>query len=179
MSSSSLFPFHEWFESIFLFWSISIYGMESSGEPEFTKETCEEFSKVNMWMKTETMNMHLLLDLNAHHIPKCFLIWKSLLSMTFGKSWKGKEIHLVLASMGILMWDYHSQFCQRKRIGYAFKNSQITVVNPSFADDITLAASDANDCQQSINTMQEIVSWTKTMSFKASKCRQIMGWKIF
>ena len=45
-----------------------------------------------------------------------------------------------------------------KRIGYAFKNAQITVVNPSFADGITFAASDANDCQQSINTMQEIVS---------------------
>ena len=73
------------------------------------------------------------------------------------------------------MLDYHSQFCQRKRIGYAFKNAQITVVNPSFADDITLAASDANDCQQSINTMQEIVNWTKTMSFKASKCRSWAG----
>ena len=48
-----------------------------------------------------------------------------------------------------MLLDYHSQFCHRKRIGYAFKNAQITVVNPSFADDITLAASDANDCQQS------------------------------
>ena len=74
-----------------------------------------------------------------------------------------------------ILLDYHSQFCQRKRIGYAFKNAQITVVNPSFADDITLAASDANDCQQSINTMQEIVTWTKTMSFKASKCRSWAG----
>ena len=67
-----------------------------------------------------------------------------------------------------------------KKIGYAFKNAQIiTVVNPSFADDITLAASDANDCQQSINTMKEIVTWTKTMSFKASKCRSWASWKIF
>jgi hypothetical protein len=71
--------------------------------------------------------------------------------------------------------DYHSQFCQRQKNEYAFKNAQITVVNPSFADDITLAASDANDCQQSINTMQEIVTWTKTMSFKASKCRSWAG----
>ena len=71
--------------------------------------------------------------------------------------------------------DYHSQFCQRKRIGYAFKNAQITVVNLSFADDITLAASDATDCQQSINTMQEIVTWTKTMAFKPSKCRSWAG----
>ena len=39
--------------------------------------------------------------------------------------------------------------------------SKNAVVNPSFADDITLAASDATDCQQSINTMQEIVTWTK------------------
>ena len=70
-----------------------------------------------------------------------------------------------------ILLDYHSQFCQRKRIGYAFKNAQITVVNPSFADDIILAASDATDCQQSINTMQEIVTWTKTMAFKPSKCR--------
>ena len=62
----------------------------------------------------------------------------------------------------------HSQFCQRKKIGCAFKNAQIPVVNPSFADDIILAASDATDCQQSINNMQEIVTWTKTM-----------GWKIF
>ena len=59
-------------------------GVESSGEPDFSKETCEEFFKVNMWMQTETMNMNLLLDLNGHHFPKCFLIWKSLLSMTFG-----------------------------------------------------------------------------------------------
>ena len=36
--------------------------------------------------------------------------------------------------------------------------------NPSFADDITLAASDATDCQQSINTIQKIVNWTKTMA---------------
>ena len=70
-----------------------------------------------------------------------------------------------------MLLDYHSQFCQRKRIGYAFKNAQITVVNPSFADDVTLAASDATDCQHSINTMQEIVTWTKTMAFKPSKCR--------
>ena len=70
-----------------------------------------------------------------------------------------------------MLLDYHSQFCQRKRIGYAFKNAQITVVNPSFADYVTLAASDATDFQQSINTMQEIVSWTKTMAFKPSKCR--------
>ena len=55
------------------------------------------------------------------------------------------------------------------------KKSQITVVNPSFADDITLAASDATDCQQSINTMQEIVTWTKTMAFKPSKCRSWAG----
>ena len=41
-----------------------------------------------------------------------------------------------------ILLDYHSQFCQRKRIGSAFKNAQTTVVNPSFADDITLAASD-------------------------------------
>ena len=34
-------------------------------------------------MKTETMNMHLLLDLNAHHFLECFLIWKSLLAMSF------------------------------------------------------------------------------------------------
>ena len=74
-----------------------------------------------------------------------------------------------------MLLDYHSQFCQRKRIGYAFKNAQITVVNPSFADDITLAASDATDCQQSINTMQEIVTWTKTMAFKPSKCRSWAG----
>ena len=67
--------------------------------------------------------------------------------------------------------DYHSQFCLKKRIGYAFKNANITVVNPSFADDITLAASDASDCQQSINAMQEIVTWTKTMACKTSKCR--------
>ena len=52
-----------------------------------------------------------------------------------------------------MLLDYHSQFCQKKRIGYAFKNAQITVVNPSFADDLTLAASDATDCQQSINTI--------------------------
>ena len=51
------------------------------------------------------------------------------------------------------------------------QNAQITVVNPSFADDITFAASDATDCQQSINTMQEIATWTKTMAFKPSKCR--------
>ena len=50
-----------------------------------------------------------------------------------------------------------------------------TVVNPSFADDITLAASDANACQQSINTMQGIVNWTKTLSFKASKFRSWAG----
>ena len=76
-----------------------------------------------------------------------------------------------------ILLDYHSQFCQRKRIGYAFKNAQITVVNPSFADDITLAVSDATDCQQSINTMQEIVTWTKTctMAFKPSKCRSWAG----
>ena len=55
------------------------------------------------------------------------------------------------------------------------KNAQITVVNPSFADDIILAASDATDCQQSINTMQEIVTWTKTMAFKPSKCRSWAG----
>ena len=63
--------------------------------------------------------------------------------------------------------------CAReKKLGmHAFKNAQITVVNPSFADDITLAASDASDCQQSINTMQEIGTWTKTMAFKANKCR--------
>ena len=54
--------------------------------------------------------------------------------------------------------DTHSQFCQRKRIGYAFKNAQITVFSPSFAEDITLTASDVTDCQQSINTMQEIVT---------------------
>ena len=70
-----------------------------------------------------------------------------------------------------ILLDYHSQFCQRKRIRYAFKNAQITVVNPSFADGITLAAADAKTCQQSVNTMQEIVTWTKTMPFKASKCR--------
>ena len=70
-----------------------------------------------------------------------------------------------------MLLDFHSQFCQRKRIGYAFKNAQITVVNPSFADDVTLAASDETDCQQSINTMQEIVTWTKTLAFKPSKCR--------
>ena len=74
-----------------------------------------------------------------------------------------------------MLLDYHSQFCQRKRIGYAFKNEQITVVNPSFADGITLAASDATDCQQSINTMQEIVTWTKTMAFKPIKCRSWAG----
>ena len=51
-----------------------------------------------------------------------------------------------------MLLDYHSQFCQRKRIGYAFKNALITVVNQSFADDITL--------------VQEIVTWTKTMAFK-------------
>ena len=51
-----------------------------------------------------------------------------------------------------------------------FKNAQITitVVNPSFAEVMTLAASDASDCQQSINTMQEIMTWTKTMAFKPS-----------
>ena len=70
-----------------------------------------------------------------------------------------------------MLLDYHRQFCQRKRIGDAFKNAQVTVVNPSFADDITLAASDATDCQQSINTMQEIVTWT----FKPSKCRSWAG----
>ena len=74
-----------------------------------------------------------------------------------------------------ILLDHHSQFCQRKRIGYAFKNAQITVVNPSFSDNITLPASDASDCQQSINTMQEIVTWTKTMSFKARKCRSWAG----
>ena len=72
-----------------------------------------------------------------------------------------------------MLLDYHSQFCQRKRIGYSFKNAQITVVNPSFADNITLAASDATGCQQSINTLQEIVAWTKTMGFKPSKCRSL------
>ena len=78
-----------------------------------------------------------------------------------------------------ILLDYHSQVCQRKGIGYAFKNAQITVVIPGFTDGITLAASNANDCQQSINTMQEIVNWTKTMSFKASEQMQIMGWQIF
>ena len=65
--------------------------------------------------------------------------------------------------------------CQREKISYAFKNAQITVVNPSFADDITLAASDASDCQQSISAVQEIVTWTKTMAFKPSKCRSWAG----
>ena len=60
-----------------------------------------------------------------------------------------------------MILDYHSQFCQRKRIGYTFKNAEITVVNPSFADDITLAASDANGCQESIDIIQDIVTWTK------------------
>ena len=45
-----------------------------------------------------------------------------------------------------------------KKNWVCIQNAQITVVNPSFADDITLAATDANDCQQSINTMQEIVT---------------------
>ena len=76
-----------------------------------------------------------------------------------------------------ILLDYLSQLCQCKKNGYAFKNAQITVVNPSFADDITLATSDATDCQQSINTMQEIVTWTKTiaMAFKPSKCRSWAG----
>ena len=74
-----------------------------------------------------------------------------------------------------MLLDYHSQFCQRKRIGYAFKNAKITVINPSFADDITLAASDATDCQQSINTVQEIMTWTTTMAFKPSKCTSWAG----
>ena len=45
----------------------------------------------------------------------------------------------------------------------------------SFFDLSTLAASDATDCQQSINTMQEIVTWTKTMAFKPSQCRSWAG----
>ena len=53
----------------------------------------------------------------------------------------------------------------------SLQNAQIIVVNLSFANDITLAASDATDCQQFINTMQEIVTWTKTMAFEPSKCR--------
>ena len=43
-----------------------------------------------------------------------------------------------------------------KKNWVCIQNAQITVVNPSFADDITLAASDVSECQQSINTMQEI-----------------------
>ena len=54
-------------------------GVESSRQPEFSKETCEEFFKSKYVMQTETMNMNLLLDLNTHHFPKCFLIYKSLL----------------------------------------------------------------------------------------------------
>ena len=74
-----------------------------------------------------------------------------------------------------ILLNYHSQFCQRKRIGYAFKNAQITVVNPSFADDITLAASDISDSQQSSNAMQEIVTCTNTITLQPSKCRSWAG----
>ena len=72
-------------------------------------------------------------------------------------------------------WITTVNFAREKELGHAFNNAQITVVNPSFADDITLAASDASGCQQSINTMQEIVTWKKTMSFKASKCKSWAG----
>jgi Reverse transcriptase (RNA-dependent DNA polymerase) len=74
-----------------------------------------------------------------------------------------------------ILLDYHSQFCKKTDIGYKFKDADITVINPSFADDVTLAASDARSCQVSIDAFQEIVNWTATMSFKPSKCRSWGG----
>ena len=82
----------KFFEDPWKFGKQVLDGVESSGEPEFSKETVRNFSKVNMWMKTETMNMHLLRPgLAIERPPRTSpsvknLIWKSLLSMTFGKS---------------------------------------------------------------------------------------------
>ena len=40
--------------------------------PSFQRRPVWNFSKVNMWMHTATMNMNLLLDLNGHHFPSAF-----------------------------------------------------------------------------------------------------------
>ena len=49
-------------------------GIQPSGEPEFQKSLVRNSSRVYMWMKTEIIYMHLLLDLSAHRFPKSFLI---------------------------------------------------------------------------------------------------------
>jgi len=71
--------------------------------------------------------------------------------------------------------DYHRYLVGN--IGYRIK-STIVVSDPTFADDVALAATTAPDCQRSLNGFKIALDWTQTLKPKASKCRDL-AFRVF
>lgn len=55
-------------------------------------------------------------------------------------------------------------------VGYQL-NSDITAAAKAYADDLTLIAKDPEGCQRLINSVQEFLTWTRTMKAKPAKCK--------
>ena len=69
--------------------------------------------------------------------------------------------------------DIHASRLANKSIGYHIKEAQLTVVSPTYADDVALVARTAKWLQLSVVAFQGALKWTVNLRLKPPKCRTL------
>ena len=73
-----------------------------------------------------------------------------------------------------MVLDIHAEHTRHiPRIGYNFRDSDITIVKPTYADDVALVTNSPADNQESIDAFAKGLKWSKTLHFKPAKCRSL------
>ena len=60
-----------------------------------------------------------------------------------------------------------------EEVGYKFKNSDITIHDLAYADDLSVVARTPKKAQKSLVVMDRFLSWTRTMAAKPRKCKSL------
>ena len=76
-----------------------------------------------------------------------------------------------------LILDLHSALLVGER-GYKIAFTRIIVSKPTYADDVGLVKKTARACQESVNSFNDSVRWSRTMKLKIPKCRSL-AFRVF
>ena len=67
--------------------------------------------------------------------------------------------------------DIYKWLTRSKDVGYKFTGADISVIAPTYADDIELITSTGPKLQSAVDAFQSGLQWTRTLRLKPSKCR--------
>ena len=123
------------------------------------------------------------------HIPTAmaeliFRYYDSMFLKVVTSEWTSESFHLAIgvpqgctASTIVfdvafqLTLDIYKWLTRSKDVGYKFTGADISVIAPTYADDIELITSTGPKLQSAVDAFQSGLQWTRTLRLKPSKCR--------